>query len=236
MKPKAVILAAGKGTRLHPVTLEIPKPLLPVNKAPIMNYLVELFYKCNIEEIIVSILSEYRDDFFWWKKRYYPEKNIKLISIKEPLGTWGGIVRMKDELGDSAFFVSNGDEIKELDLSKMLDFHKKQDVMATVALTKVENPQDYGVAVLKGDLIKEFIEKPENPPSSYINSGLYFFEPEILDYRKTLDFSDVEKNIFPYLAKENKLGGFCFEGRWMDCGTWERYEYAIKELKKAKLF
>ncbi|MBU3918388.1 NTP transferase domain-containing protein [Patescibacteria group bacterium] len=88
MKPKAVILAAGRGTRLYPVTMEIPKPLLLVNKKPIINYLVELFNKHNVEEIIVSVLSEYRDDFFWWKKRYYPEKNIKLIPIEEPLGTW----------------------------------------------------------------------------------------------------------------------------------------------------
>jgi len=232
MKPKAVILAAGRGTRLYPVTMEIPKPLLLVSKKPIINYLVELFSKHNIEEIIVSILSEYKDDFFWWKKRYYPEKNIKLIAIEEPLGTWGGIARMKDELKDSTFLVSNGDEIKELDLSKMLDFHKKQNVIASVALTKVENPQNYGVAALDGDLIKEFIEKPENPPSQYINSGLYFCEPEILEYKKTPEFSDVEKDIFPFLAKEKKLAGFKFEGRWMDCGTWERYEDAIKELKK----
>jgi mannose-1-phosphate guanylyltransferase len=226
---KAVILAGGKGTRLYPITKEIPKPLLPIKKAPIINYLVDLFQFYGVKDIAVLINKEFREDFEWWKKRYYPKSHILFVEEKEPLGTFGGLWLLKKWLQKSNFFLTNGDELKKVDLAKMADLHKKEGQIGTIALLEVENPQDYGVVVCEKNLVREFLEKPKNPPSKYINSGLYLFSPEIFKYHPGPKFLMTEKDIFPQLAKEKKLTGFKFHGKWTDCGTWERYEKSLSD-------
>jgi len=229
---KAVILAGGRGSRLYPVTYGIPKPLLPVGKKPIINYLIELFRSQGIRDIAVLINKDFKEDFKWWLKRYYPgEKRIKIFQEKEPLGTLGGFHLFKRWLSGKYFFLSNGDELKKLNLSEMMDFHKKRGGVATVGLFEVPDPSPYGVAVLEKGKIKEFLEKPENPPSNCISAGLYLFSPEVFDYYLGPKFSMIETDILPKLAKENKLGGFKFRGNWMDCGTFERYGRANLEWK-----
>jgi len=249
---KAVILAGGKGTRLYPITYEIPKPLLPVRKKPIINYLIDLFLKEEIKDIAVLISKDFREEFTWWKKRYYPKNKIKFVEEKEPLGTFGGLWYLKRWISKSPFFLTNGDELKKIDLSEMNRFHQEMvrqthhKTLATIALVKVPDPQNYGVVISKNGKIKEFLEKPKNPPSNYINSGLYLLSPEIFNYmphrqlRPVKDnarvkaghpdpkFLMIEKNIFPKLAKEKKLAGFKFNGKWADCGTFERYSAALK--------
>ncbi|MDD2731855.1 MAG: nucleotidyltransferase family protein [Candidatus Pacebacteria bacterium] len=226
---KGVILAGGKGTRLYPITKEIPKPLLLVKRKPIINYLVELFYNQKVSEVAVLINKEFKEEFKWWKKRYFPKKNIIFFEEEKPLGTFGGMFLLKEWIGKKPFFFTNGDELKEINLSKMADFHLKSEACATVALIEVSNPQDYGVAVCKDNIIEEFLEKPENPSSNYINSGFYLFSSDIFNYHKGPKFLMVEKDIFPKLAKEGKLAGFKFSGKWMDCGTFERYSKAIEQ-------
>ncbi|PIS38999.1 MAG: hypothetical protein COT34_00735 [Candidatus Nealsonbacteria bacterium CG08_land_8_20_14_0_20_43_11] len=224
---KAVILAGGKGTRLYPVTKEIPKPLLTIHRKPIISYLVDLFFSQGVREITVSISRDFREEFDWWKKRYHPEKNIKFLEEEKPLGTLGGLWLLKDQLKDSPFFFTNGDELKEVRLDKMAEFHQQISAVGTIALVKVPNPQDYGVVLCSKGFVKEFLEKPQNPPSHFISSGLYLFNPEVFKYLSGPDFSMIEKDLFPILAKEKKLAGFKFEGKWMDCGDWKRYEKAI---------
>lgn len=229
---KAVILAGGKGTRLYPVTKEIPKPLLPVKKRPIINYLVDLFYSQGIKDIAVLINKDFREDFNWWQKRYYPKEKIKIFEEDKSLGTFGGVWFLKDWIGESDFFLTNGDELKKINLAKMASFHKKTSPLGTIALVKVSDPSEYGVVICKSNCIREFIEKPKNPPSKYINSGLYLLSPEIFDYHPGPQFLMIEKDIFPKLAKERKLAGFKFQGQWMDCGTWERYQSALENWNK----
>lgn len=238
MNYKAVILAGGKGTRLYPVTKEIPKPLLPINKKPIINYLVDLFFEYGIKDIAVLVNKEFEEEFVWWKKRYYTVEGlkqfpeIKLVKENEPLGTFGGLAYLKEWIGNSPFFLTNGDELKEINLDKMIAFHNEKKVSATVALVSVPDPSNYGVAVCQNSFIQEFLEKPKNPQTNFISSGLYLFSPEIFKYHPGLQFCMVEKNIFPVLAKEKKLAGFQFNGRWTDCGTWERYSEAIENWKE----
>ncbi|MDD5145713.1 MAG: nucleotidyltransferase family protein [Candidatus Pacebacteria bacterium] len=234
---KAIILAGGRGTRLYPVTYEIPKPLLPVKRKPIINYLVNLFLDQGIKDIAVLINNDFREEFDWWKKRYYPEdiKNnfkINFFEEAEPLGTFGGIWNLKQWIGNSPFFLTNGDELKKIDLGKMAVFHAENQVLATIALVSVPNPQDYGVAICEGNFIKEFLEKPKNPPSNYINSGLYLFSPKILNDYTSPKFIMVEKDVFPNLAKKQKLAGFKFSGAWTDCGNFARWENAIKSWQE----
>ena len=226
---KAVILAGGKGTRLYPLTKEIPKSLLPVKKKPIINYLVDLFYSQNVREVAVLINKEFREEFNWWQKRYYSQNGIKIFEENEPLGTFGGLWFLKDWLSDNLFFMTNGDELKEIDLFKMIDFQEKIKPLATIALVEVPNPQDYGVIVCNSDMVEEFLEKPENPPTKYINSGFYLLSSEIIKNHPGPKFTMIETDIFPKLANEKKLAGFKFNGRWMDCGTWERYAKAQQE-------
>jgi len=230
-KTKAVILAGGLGTRLYPITYEIPKPLLPIKKKPIINYLVDLFFEQGIKEIAVLISEDFEQDFIWWKKRYYPKKKIKFFKEKKLLGTLGGLYYLKKWISKSSFFFTNGDELKKINLKKMKDFHQEKEVLATIALVKVKNSQNYGVVVCKNGIVQKFLEKPKNPPSKYINSGLYIFSPGIFDYHPGPKFSMIETNLFPKLAKESKLAGFKFNGKWADCGTWERYSNVIKNWK-----
>lgn len=238
---KAVILAGGKGTRLYPVTKEIPKPLLPVKRKPIINYLVDLFNSQGIKDIAVLISKDFREDFEWWKKRYFPKNDIKLVEEIEPLGTFGGLYFLKDWLAGEQFFFTNGDELKKIDLVEMAKFHEKIKPTATIALVKVPDPQNYGVVICENGKVKEFLEKPspaqiskkfgagKNPPSKYINSGLYLFSSEVFKYHPGPKFLMTETDLFPKLAKEGKLAGFQFQGKWMDTGTWERYNRAISE-------
>ncbi len=228
---KAVILAGGKGTRLYPVTYEIPKPLLPVKRKPIINYLIDLFWKQGVREIAVLISQNFEEEFLWWRKRYYPKNNILIVKEKKPLGTLGGLFYLKDWISNKPFFLTNGDELKKIDLGKMADFHNQKSVLGTIALFKVPNPQDYGVVLCKEGIVEQFLEKPKNPPCQYINSGIYLFSSEIFKKHPGPKFLMAETDIFPNLAREKKLAGFKFEGKWMDTGTFQRYENALKHWR-----
>jgi len=238
---KAVILAGGAGTRLYPITKELPKPLLPVKRKPIINHLIELFYSYKIKDIAILINKNFREDFIWWKRRYYPKEKFKIIEEKKPLGTFGGLWYLRDWLSNNPFFLTNGDELKKINLFEMQNFHQKIKTPATIALVKVPNPQDYGVVICKKGLVQEFLEKPSpsqilqsktwkgKKSTQYINAGLYLLSSEVFNYHPGPKFSMIEKNLFPKLAKEKKLAGFKFNDKWMDCGTWERYSAVIEK-------
>jgi len=231
---KAIILAGGLGTRLRPITYEIPKPLLTVKKKPIINYLIELFLRYDISEIGVLTNNENKDDFVFWQKNLSDNlaSKIQLFFSEKRRGTFGELEYVKDWLGDNTrFILSNGDELKDFDLKNLFDFHNEHRPIGTIALVHVPNPHEYGVPILENHIIKEFLEKPQNPPSNFISSGLYILESEIFNYA---DFSKeilmIEKDIFPKLANEGKLIGLKMEGgKWCDCGTLERWERAIKD-------
>lgn len=225
----AIILAGGKGTRLHPITLEIPKPLLTVKRKPIISYLVDMFWRHGIKNIYIVVNYAHEDDFKFWKMRYHPGQNISFSIEKEALGTFGAIMPIKDRLSSESFFVTNGDELKDINLSELATRHKKSGHIATIALATVQDPRQYGVAICENGKIIDFLEKPENPPSNLISSGLYMMDKKIFDYfpHQDLQFAMLEKNLFPKLAEERNLGGFEFSGKWHDCGTFERWENAI---------
>ncbi len=231
---KVVILAGGFGTRLRPVTLETPKPLLTVKRKPIINHLLELFERHGIDEPILLIHKDHQEDYQWWQKRYANElpKKLRIETEPEPLGTFGGLKHFTQELKET-FILSNGDELKDFHLTNLIKAHRenKNKPVGTIALVEVSNPSDYGVPVLSSDKITEFLEKPKNSPSNFISSGLYVLEPAVFDYADwSRGFLMIEKDIFPKLAMAGKLAGYKVQnGRWFDCGTFERWEKAIKE-------
>lgn len=228
-RPKiAFILAGGKGTRLRPITNEIPKPMVPLHDKPILQHALDLFKKYGITEIIMSI--GYKGDKI---KEYFGNGtrfgvNITYVEETEPLGTAGPLNLARQYLTDT-FVMCNADELKNIDLSEMYLFHKENAAMATIALTTVADPLVYGVAKLTGSKILEFIEKPEagKAPSNLINAGLYIVEPAVLDIIPK-GASSIERDVFPTIASGGKLFGFPFSGQWFDTGTLERYEEAMK--------
>jgi len=226
---KAVILAGGQGTRLRPITYEIPKALIPIHNRTMTEHLFDLFKKYGVTHILMAV-GHMRDKI----KAHYGDGSrfgVKLEYLEElePLGTAGPLKLGRDRLRET-FFCSNGDELKKIDLKEMLELHKKHKALATIALWQVEDPSHYGVARLEGDKILEFVEKPkkEDAPSNLINSGFYIIEPEVIDMIPD-GFSMLEKDIFPKLAKQGRLYGYPFKGQWFDTGNMERYERAIKE-------
>ena len=230
---KAVILVGGEGTRLRPITYEIPKPLLTVKKVPIVNHLIDLMVKHEIRDIALLASSVHKEDFAKWNylwSRDLPQANITIFFEDKPRGTFGGLGALRDWLGEESFILSNGDELKDFDLTSLVKFHHDQRSVATIALVAVPNAREYGVPVMEGNLIKKFLEKPENPPSDFISSGIYVLEPSVFKYADfSKDFLMIEKDIFPRLAAAGKLAGLKMYGRWYDCGNLERWEMAIKE-------
>lgn len=231
-----VISAGGKGTRLHPITLEIPKPLLTIGRKPIVQHLVELFRKHGIHPIYITINQDDLQLFERWKNEYGNDEVIFVIEGKR-LGTWGGIRKFLSERNHAdKFIVSNGDELKDVDIAKLISFHKKSGALVTLWTVQNENPSDYGV--IEGDpdgKVKAFHYKPQNPPTNFIMTGLYVVEPEILNLLPHEEIISFEEQILPILIEQGKLYECQIPGRWNDTGTFERYERTIYEWTDKKV-
>ncbi len=226
------------------MTLETPKPLVTVQGTPIATWLLQLFAKHGVEDVTVIYPTAWKNKFEEWGESVphtsYRVPRIELHEEREPMGTMGALVHEVD-LGDAPVFVTNGDELKGLDLARLSGFHEEQkradpQHAATIALVRVPNPSEYGVAEMDGHRIVRFHEKPAIPPSTLISSGLYVIEPDVLketvganNHSPLPKFLMFEKDLFPQLAEQRRLAGCQLEGQWYDCGTLERWEKAIKE-------
>jgi len=226
---KAILLVGGRGTRLRPLTDKIPKALIEVQNKPITEHLFDLLKQYSIRDTILSVgyLKDKIKEYFGDGSRH--GMNIIYVEEDEPLGTAGPLKLAKKYITDS-FIVSNGDELKDINIPRMYRLHKRKGALATIALTTVDDPSHYGVARLDGSRIVEFVEKPTNPPSNLINAGFYIIEPEVIDMIPD-GFAMLEKDVFPKLAKMGRLRGFPFAGQWFDIGNLERYELAKKKWK-----
>ncbi|MBI2653211.1 nucleotidyltransferase family protein [Candidatus Woesearchaeota archaeon] len=223
---KAVLLVGGRGTRLRPLTDKTPKALLEVQGKTITEHLFDLLKKYGIRECILctGYLKDKIKEHFGDGSKF--GMSITYVEEDEPLGTAGPLKLAKKYLNDS-FIVSNGDELKNINIPRMFRLHKRKNALSTIALTTVDDPSHYGVARLDGSRIVEFVEKPSSPPSNLINAGFYILEPEVID---TIPhgFAMLEKDVFPKLAQLGRLRGFPFAGQWFDIGNIERYKIAEK--------
>lgn len=238
MNMKGVILAGGEGKRLRPVTLTIPKPLILVREKPLINYNLGLFARYGVNNIKVIIRPSDREKYELWRAQHgneFPDAHIDLIEEVEPMGTFGYVFHhLRGWIGGENVFVTNGDDIKNIDLKGMLEFHHRARTPATLALMKMEKPDDYGVVLVRGDKITSFLEKQAGQPSGFVNAGMYIISIAALDHiapdvPKEKKFLMFEKDLFPALAQADKLGAFTSEGIFYDCGTMERWEKAIRE-------
>jgi len=231
---KALIMAGGFGSRMKELTKNTPKPMLPLNGQPILQYSIDLCKRYGITEIAISIFH-----FGEQIKEYYGDGsrfgvNIIYIEEDEPLGT-AGALRLNESWFDEPFMMCNADELKDINLQHMYMQHKKNGAAATIAITQVDDPTKYGVVDMDSGSIKRFVEKPslEEAPSNLINAGLYILDPEVIDLVPD-GFCMIEKEIFPLLARQGKLYGYHFKGQWFDTGTKERYSAASEQWKGFK--
>ncbi len=217
---KTILLSAGLGERLRPITKNIPKVMVPLNKKPCLEYNIENLSRQGIREFLVNThyLPEKIKEYFGDGSQY----NAKITYSHEPviLGTSGALNNFKNELDDT-FLVVYGDVISDINIQEALAVHRKNKAIATIILDGQRSQVGKGVVLKKKDKVLGFIEKPEQEiEDGLINSGVYILEPSILE-RIPLGFSDFGKDILPDLAREGKV--FCSEhlGYIFDIGTKE---------------
>lgn len=227
---QAIILAGGKGIQMRPLTYEIPKAMIPVQGKPILQHIVESLRKYGINEITIFIghLGKTTQDHFGDGSKFGVK--ISYFKEKEQAGTGGSLRQLKNQL-TNAFILVYGDVLADINYIDFIEFHKTQDSLASVALTSLADPTEFGVASLHGSKIVRFQEKPEENStfSRLVSAGIYILEPEIIKYISKQGYVSLEQDVFPQLVKKNKLFGYPFEGQWFDVSTPEIYERVIKE-------
>ncbi len=222
MSTSAILLVGGMGTRLHPLTLKTPKPMLQVAGVPFTEHQIRKAADAGITEIILatSYKSELFEPYFGDGKRFGIK--IKYAVEKSALGTGGGIRNAANLLADcDQVVIFNGDVLSGHDLAAQLAFHKKNQADITLYLTQVEDARAYGcVELLENKQIKSFLEKMENPISNLINAGCYIFNRQIIDQIPQNKVVSVERDTFPYLLANNaKVFGYLDNSYWLDIGT-----------------
>ncbi|MDD5655631.1 MAG: NDP-sugar synthase [Elusimicrobia bacterium] len=224
---KALVLAAGAGTRLRPLTYETPKPMVPVVNRPVLHHVLDNLLRHGIKEVAVNLFAHadqvrgYCGDGSRW--------SLKINYSLEPklMGTAGAVKRMEDFLKDSPFFVMSGDGLSDIDLTAMLDFHRRRRALATIAVKAVDVRFEYGVTNMDASgRIKGFLEKPSwgQVFSNKVNTGIYLCEPEVLRYIPRHRIYDFGHELWPKLLKLRKpIYAFECAGYWTDVGNLSEY-------------
>jgi mannose-1-phosphate guanylyltransferase / phosphomannomutase len=230
---KAVIMAGGEGTRLRPLTSNAPKPMMPVANKPMMEHIIGLLKRHGFDEIVVTVafLANHIRNYFGDGS----ELGVRMVYATEetPLGTAGSVRNAMDELTER-FLVISGDVLTDIDLSSMVEFHDQRGALATIGLTPVENPLEFGIVITREDgSIERFLEKPTwgQVFSDTINTGIFVLEPEIFDYIEADRQVDFSSEVFPAVLRDGKpLYGAVAEGYWEDVGTLDAYVRAHKDV------
>lgn len=254
---KAMILAAGKGTRVRPITYTTPKPMIPILQKPVMEFLVELLRQHGFNQIMVNVshLANEIENYFRDGQRFGVEiaysfegRVIKGELVGEALGSAGGMRRIQDfsPFFDDTFVVLCGDALIDLDLTAAVKWHREKGSIATVIMKSVpqEAVSSYGVVVTDQESrIQAFQEKPsvEEAKSTNINTGIYIFEPEVLDYVPSEQEYDIGSQLFPKLVEIGApFYGLVMDFEWVDIGKVPDYWAAIRgvlngEVKNASI-
>jgi NDP-sugar pyrophosphorylase family protein len=222
----SVILAGGKGTRLRPLTLNTPKPIVPILTRPFLALQIELLKKTGIDQIVLSLSYQPRRIEEIFGDGSDLGVHIHYTMEPEPLGT-AGAVKNAEALLSSRIVVFNGDVLSDLDLTSVLAFHEDVGAKATIVLTPVANPSAYGLVETEEDgRVRRFLEKPsyDEITCDTINAGVYVLEPELLEYiPKNANYS-FERGFFPHLLREAvPFFAYVHRGYWIDIGTPEKY-------------
>jgi mannose-1-phosphate guanylyltransferase/phosphomannomutase len=235
---KAVIMAGGFGTRIQPLTSNMPKPMIPLFNRPIMLHIVELLKKYDITDLVMLLYHQpevikkfFRDGSDFGVK-------ITFVTPLQDMGT-AGAVKAAEKYLDETFLVISGDLLTDFNLKKVMDFHRDSKAMATITLTSVKDPLQFGVVITDKDKrITQFLEKPGwgEVISDTINTGIYVLEPEVFNYIPEGENVDFSQDLFPrMLANKDPLFGFSLKGYWRDIGNTDSYREAYHDIFKGKV-
>ena len=231
---KAILLAGGKGTRLRPLTIHTPKPVVPIFNRPFLEYQIDLLKQVpEIDEVILSLNYQPRriEEIFGDGS----DLGIKIRYVVEPapLGTGGAIKYAGDNLTESVV-VFNGDVLTEIDLGAVLRLHRERKARATIVLTPVDNPSAYGLVETDADgNIRRFLEKPkpEEITTNNINAGIYILEPDTFDRIPSDVAWSIERSYFPSLIERDEtFVAYVYDGYWIDIGTPEKYTEVHRDI------
>ena len=228
---KAVILAGGKGTRLAPYTKVLPKPLMPIGDMPILEVILRQIKLAGIDDVVLTVghLSELLRTFFQDGSRL--GLNISYNYEDSPLGTAGPIAFVSNL--DETFLVMNGDVLSTLPLKELIQFHKAQNAIATIATHHRRVKVDLGVIQWDGDArVTGYIEKPTYDYS--VSMGIYVFEPKVLTYVPKGEYYDFPDLVKTLIGVGEKVIGYRFDGYWQDVGRPDDYESAAQDFDQMR--
>ena len=235
---KAVILVGGQGTRLRPLTYDMPKSMLPVLNRPFLEHTIAYIKEYGVGNITLALsyLPEVIQNHLGDGSNFGVQLNYAVED--SPLGTAGAVKNVERYL-DSTFTVLNGDIFTDLNIASMLTFHQHKKAKATIALTWVDDPGAFGVVETGSDgRVKRFIEKPspDQITTHWINAGIYILEPEVLRHVPAGSHYMFERGLFPQLLELNEpVYGYPFRGYWLDMGTPDKYLRLNCDLLLAKV-
>jgi mannose-1-phosphate guanylyltransferase/phosphomannomutase len=235
---QAVIMAGGEGARLRPLTSNVPKPMVPVAGRPVMHHIVSLLRGLGVEEAYPTLhyLADEVESYFGDGTDFGVGMRYSVEDV--PLGTAGSVRRLQGELRGT-FLIMSGDALTDFDLGPAIAYHRERGAAATLVLTRVADPLEFGVVIVDGEgRVVRFLEKP-NPGevfSDTVNTGIYILEPQVLervDPSRTFDFS---KDLFPALLADGQLlCGYVAEGYWTDIGNLRQYQEANQDCLRGKV-
>ncbi|MBI4375811.1 MAG: NDP-sugar synthase [Elusimicrobia bacterium] len=224
---KAMVLAAGAGTRLRPLTFQIPKPMVPVVNRPVVHHVLDNLLRHGVKDVMVNVFAHpeqvkgYLGDGSRWSLRVRYSHEPRLM------GTAGAIKKVENFFTDGPFLVMSGDGLSDIDLSDMLRFHKKRKSIATMAIKGVDSRFEYGVTMTdESGRIKGFLEKPSwgDVFSNKVNTGIYLLEPEVLKYIPRNRAYDFGHELWPKLLKLRKpIYAYETQRYWCDVGNLSEY-------------
>jgi len=235
---QAIIMAGGEGSRLRPLTCDRPKPMVPVLNRPVMEYAIELLKKHGIRDIGVTLQYMPKEITEYFGDGSDRDMDIRYFIEETPLGTAGSVKNAAGFLKET-FIVVSGDALTDFNLSEAINFHRAQKAVATLVLTPVEIPLEYGVVITgKDGRIRRFLEKPGwgEVFSDTVNTGIYILEPEVLNYIPEGAKYDFSKDLFPQLLQEGKsLCGVSLRGYWCDIGNLKQYREAHYDTMEGRV-
>ena len=236
---KAVVMAGGFGTRIQPLTNNIPKPMLPIMNRPMMEHTIVSLKNLGITEFIIllyfkpDVIKDYFKDGSAWGI------NITYVVPDDDYGTAGAVKKAQEIIGDENFIIISGDLVTDFDFQQIFDYHKAKNSKLTITLTSVENPLEFGVVIANEEgKIEKFLEKPSwgEVFSDTINTGIYIIEPEILNYIPKNENFDFAKDLFPLLMRRgiDLMAGHA-QGYWRDVGNPESYRDVYEDILAGKI-